>query len=409
MPLIETLLLLLIFSRVLGEFAERYGQPAMIGEIAAGVLLGPSVFHLISFTPEVKTLADVGVLLLVFLAGMEMDLESLREAFRGRGAWVAAAGFTVPLVLGMGVAKLFGLDLMRVIFIGLCVAITALPVSVRILMDLKQLQSDIGRRIISAAIANDVAALLALGIILDANARGGAGSGFVIATVWALTKALVFMVSIVASSRLIRRYLPKHRPFSPAVVDRLLAKLKGKESLFALVFLFVVAFAAFSQLLGLDFIIGAFFGSVLLSNEVVGRANFANVQQTAANVTMGFLGPIFFAAIGLQFDASTLVNWGLAAAILFVAFAGKILGGYVGGKLAGLTGDESWALGIGLNGRGIMELVIAAVALQNNFIGVQLFTILVLMAVVTTFFTPWLLKRAYDRLPQPATLPVAAA
>ncbi|HEV2387717.1 MAG TPA: cation:proton antiporter, partial [Candidatus Acidoferrales bacterium] len=138
----------------------------MIGEIAAGVVLGPSVLHLVRFTPEVKTLADVGVLLLVFLAGMEMELDSLRDAFRGRGAWVAAAGFIVPLLLGMGVARLFGLDPTRVVFIGLCVAITALPVSVRILMDLKQLQSDIGRRIISAAVANDVVALLALGIIL---------------------------------------------------------------------------------------------------------------------------------------------------------------------------------------------------------------------------------------------------
>ncbi|HEV2386909.1 MAG TPA: cation:proton antiporter, partial [Candidatus Acidoferrales bacterium] len=282
------------------------------------------------------------------------------------------------------------------------VAITALPVSVRILMDLKQLQSDIGRRIISAAVANDVVALLALGIILDVKARGGAAVGFLVATLWALTKALVFMVSIVAVSRLIRRYIPRRRPFARAKVDQWVAKLKGKESLFAGVFLFVVAFAAFSQLLGLDFIIGAFFGSVLLSNEVIGRTNFENVQKTAANVTMGFLGPIFFAAIGLQFDASTLVNWGLGTAILAVAFIGKILGGYLGGKLAGLTGRESWALGIGLNGRGIMELVIADIALRNNFIGVQLFTILVLMAVVTTFVTPWLLKMAYDRLPRSA-------
>jgi Kef-type K+ transport system membrane component KefB len=113
---------------------------------------------------------------------------------------------------------------------------------------------------------------------------------------------------------------------------------------------------------------------------------------------MGFLGPVFFAAIGLQFDGSGLRNWKLVIAILVVSFAGKIFGGFIGGKLAGMRNDESWALGIGLNGRGVMELVSANVALSNGFITQDLFTILVLMAVVTTLATPFLLKHAYSRM-----------
>ena len=112
---------------------------------------------------------------------------------------------------------------------------------------------------------------------------------------------------------------------------------------------------------------------------------------------MGFLGPIFFAAIGLQFDASSLRNWKLVISVLVVSFAGKILGGFIGGRLAGMSKEESWTLGIGLNGRGVMELVIANVALSHGFIGQRLFTSLVLMAVVTTFATPLLLKQAYRR------------
>jgi Kef-type K+ transport system membrane component KefB len=143
---------------------------------------------------------------------------------------------------------------------------------------------------------------------------------------------------------------------------------------------------------------------MLLSYQILGRANFEDIQKTASNVTMGFLGPIFFAAIGLEFDASDLRNWKLVIAILLVSFAGKILGGFIGGKLAGMRNDESWALGIGLNGRGVMELVIANVALSHGFISQDLFTILVLMAVVTTFATPFLLKRAYRQMSEQSSI-----
>jgi len=398
-PLIESLLLLLIVSRMIGEIVERFGQPAMLGEIAAGILLGPSVLGMIHFTPEIKALADVGVLLLVFLAGMEMDLGVLWQSFRGRGVWVGIAGFTVPLALGIFLGMAFGMDRTREIFMGLCIAITALPVSVRILMDLGKLQTDIGQKIIAAAVMNDVVSLLMLGVIVDVKGVGPASRTLLVSLGLALLKAVVFMAGFLTVSRLIRRYSVKRFRRSRNLVDRLVVNLKGKESLFAVVFLFVMAFAAFSQILGMDFIVGAFFGSMLLSYAVLGRANFEEVQKTASNVTMGFLGPIFFAAIGLEFDASSLRDWKLVAAVLVAAFASKIFGGYLGGRLAKMTGQESWTLGIGLNGRGIMELVIASIALARGFIDEQLFTVLVLMATVTTFVTPFLLKKAYDGLP----------
>lgn len=399
MTLIEALLLLLILSRVIGEVVERLGQPAMIGEIAAGVLLGPSALALIHYTPEIQAIADLGVFLLVFLVGMEMDLDVLWKAFRGRGALVGLAGFMIPLGLGILVGYGFQMGATQMIFIGLCIAITALPVSVRILMDLDKLQTDIGQRIISAAVTNDVASLLFLGIILGVKDHGPSTGGLLISISLALVKAVVFMAAIILVSRLIKKYTPGKFRRSRNLIDPFLSKLKGKESLFAVVLLFVIAFASLSELLGLHFIVGAFFGSMLLSHAVLGRENYEEVRKTASNVTMGFLGPIFFAAIGLEFDASSLRNWELVVAVLVAAFAGKIAGGYIGGRLAGLHDKQSWALGIGLNGRGIMELVIASIALSNHFIGDQLFTILVLMAVVTTIVTPVLLKRAYDRLP----------
>jgi Kef-type K+ transport system membrane component KefB len=111
---------------------------------------------------------------------------------------------------------------------------------------------------------------------------------------------------------------------------------------------------------------------------------------------MGFLAPLFFATIGLEFDASSLTSVWLPVVVLAVAFAGKILAGRLGGWLAGMGPAESWALGIGLNGRGIMELVVAKIGLSSGFIGTSLFSVLVLMGVTTTIITPLLLKRAFQ-------------
>ncbi len=401
MPLIESLLLLLVLSRALGEVAGRFGQPAMLGEIAAGILLGPSCLSYIHYTPEIKAIADIGVLLLVFMAGMEMDLPALWNSFRGRRLWVSAAGFVIPLLFGILVGRSFGLDNTRTIFIGLCIAITALPVSVRILMDLGKLQTDIGQKIVSAAVANDVVSLLALGIILDVNGAPASMERFIVSIGRSLGKALLFMLVVAIVARLIRRYSLPYLFRSVSIFEKLAGKLRGNESRFAIVLVFVIAFASFSEVLGLDFVVGAFFGSMLLTHEALGPDNFDQIEQTASNVTMGFLGPIFFAAIGLEFDASTLRDWGLMLAILVASFAGKIVGGYIGGRLARLKNTESWALGIGLNGRGVMELVIANIALANGFIGQQLFTILVLMALTTTFVTPMLLRYAYSRMGEP--------
>jgi Kef-type K+ transport system membrane component KefB len=379
----------------------------MLGEIAAGIILGPSCLGYIHYTPEIKAIADIGVLLLVFLAGMEMDIDTLLASFRGRAAWVSAAGFLVPLIGGILLGAMFGLDNMRTTFLGLCIAITALPVSVRILMDLGKLQSDIGQRIISASVANDFVSLLVLGVILDLKNAPATLQQFLISISQSLGKALIFMAVFAIAARLVRRYSPARLLKSTGPIERILSSFKGDEVRFASILLFVIAFASFSEFLGLDFVVGAFFGSMLLSHEALGKSNFKKIEQTASSVTMGFVGPVFFAAIGLEFNASSLKDWTLVTAVLLVSFAGKILGGYIGGRLAKLGHAASWTLGMGLNGRGVMELVIANIALSSGLIGPQLFTTLVLMAVVTTFATPVLLRTGFQYLEKTQPKPLA--
>ncbi|HET9369325.1 MAG TPA: cation:proton antiporter, partial [Vicinamibacterales bacterium] len=196
MTLMVAILLLLIVSRLAAEIAERLGQPGMIGEIIAGIVLGPSIFNLIHPTPELAAIADLGVFLLMLLAGMEIDTPRLLLAFRGRNIWISICGFVLPFLLGMAAGWLLDLDAMRIVFIGLCIAITALPVSVRILMDLDLMHTSIARQIIAAAIANDVLALLALGVILDLGSASTEWSVGLRSAAGTSARILLFMAAV---------------------------------------------------------------------------------------------------------------------------------------------------------------------------------------------------------------------
>ena len=174
--------------------------------------------------------------------------------------------------------------------------------------------------------------------------------------------------------------------------------MKCKVSLFALVILFVLIFASVSEVLGLHFVVGAFFGAMLLNQDFLGHENFNKIKSTTSGITMGFLAPIFFAGMGVQVSFGPSTNYWLFCLVIIASFASKIIGGYYGGRLSGLNKQESYTLGVGLNARGIMELVIANIALQNGFIDTSVYSILVVMGIVTTVVSPYFLKRSFARL-----------
>lgn len=395
MPFVVELLLLLLTARMFGEIMERFNQPAMIGEVLAGVILGPSLLGFAVFTNEIKVISDLGVFLLVILAGFEIDIEELRKSIRGRNAWIAIMGFIIPMFSGFVIGIIFELQIMLTVFLSLCISITALPVSIRILMDLGKLNTDIGQKIISAAIFNDVVALLILGVILDFKESSANIRELTFTIIFSVLKVLIFMFLMVGAYRLFN--IAKEKvTFLNHKFETFLIYLKGKESLFAMIMVFVLIFASLSELVGLHFVIGAFFGAILLPREMLGKENFEAVQKNTSSITMGFLAPIFFAAMGVEFNLLSINNVYLLLVVIAASFISKILGGYLGGKMAKLSNYKSFTLGVGLNARGIMELVIANIALQNGFIDIPLFSILILMGIITTVVTPFLLKRSFS-------------
>jgi Kef-type K+ transport system membrane component KefB len=215
------------------------------------------------------------------------------------------------------------------IFLGLCIAITALPVSIRILMDLGKLNTDVGQRIISAAVFNDIVALLVLGIILDFNDASKTLKDLTISVLWTILKVGLFTTILVVAYRLFKLAKNKVNVVNPRA-NRFFRYLRGKESLFALVILFVLFFASIAELLGLHLIIGAFFGAILIPRSMFAHRDFERVQRSISGMTMGFLAPIFFATMGISFNVHSFDYGVLLLVVIAGSIFSKVIGGYLG-------------------------------------------------------------------------------
>lgn len=394
LPFFANLLLLLVLARFFGEIMERFKQPALIGEIFAGIILGPSILNVIHRNEEIRVISELGVFLLIILAGLEINFEGIIKSMKGRNIIISLSAFFIPFFSGFFLGNYFGLNIMATIFIGLCIAITALPVSIRILMDFGKLNTELGQKIISVAIFDDILALSILGIILDLKDVEPSFVNISKTVVFTLFKLTCFVLLIIASYKLIEKFSKKEN-FIEDKLNHILDILKGKESLFAIFFVFVLIFATITESIGLHFIIGAFFASMLISKELVGEKHLTTIHNTTNGMAIGFLAPIFFAGIGLEFEFSSIENYPLLLLILLVSFSSKIVGGYFGSRIARQNHKTALAIGIGLNARGIMELVIANIAFKAGIISLEIFSMLVVMGVFTTICTPFLLKKAF--------------
>jgi Kef-type K+ transport system membrane component KefB len=415
------LLILLALAKIVGEIFERFNQSEMIGHILVGIVLGGGVLTLFGWGPMIdvsnpalgplwgdprnpadashssslKLVADIGVFFLVMMAGLELDVSELAESLRGRKFWIAVLSFVVPYASGIGLGFALGLDITATLVLGTCIAITALPVSVRILSELGLLGTELANSIISAAVVNDIIGIATLALVLDLASPAGAGAGSAGAIVLAL-KIVLFIALVYAIDRVIfhgRKVGPSAMPERAKRALGRLARFRTKEALFSFAVITSMAFGALAAFLGIHFIIGVFFGALLVVRGLIGDTQFWNVKRSSSSIALGIFAPIFFIYLGLHFDLAGLAAPALVAGVLLAAVLSKIAAGWAGGLIAGFKRREALALGAGLNGRGIMELVIASIALERNLISPELFSVLVLMGLVTTLMTPPLMRR----------------
>ncbi|WP_433440057.1 cation:proton antiporter [Nonomuraea sp. CA-141351] len=396
--------LLLLVALVLGRIATRFGMPALVGELGTGVLLGPSLlghvapgvsdwllprdaaqFHMLD------AVGQIGVLLLVGITGMHLDLDLIKR--KGTTAVrVSAAGLVVPLLCGVGVGFLLPGSLMAaqgdrtifVLFLGVALCVSAIPVIAKTLMDMNLLHREVGQLTLAAGTIDDVFGWLMLSVV-SAMATTGLRAGSIVQSLVALAIFVVLTVTVgrTAVGVLLR---PVSRPGSPGPAV-------------AAVVVLLLGGGAATHALGLEAVFGAFVLGIL-----IGQAPGFDLSLLAPlrTVVLAVLAPIFFATAGLRMDLTALGDSAIllaALAVVAIAIAGKFVGAFIGALSSRLTRWEALALGAGMNARGVIEVIVATVGLRLGVLNTASYTILILVAVITSLMAPPLLRLAMARVP----------
>lgn len=403
---VAELILLLFFGRLIGEAMTRIGQPAIFGQLLAGVLLGPSVFGLLlpelravvfPNTPALKSMIDavsqIGILLLLLLTGMETNLALVN---RKRRAVVSTSltGIAIPFACGVALAYLLPAELIlsptgrlvTALFLGTALSISSVKIVAMVLMEVGAIRRDLGQLILATAILDDTLAWIIIAVISGIAAHGTVSLAD-IGTSLALT-AIFLAASLTVGRRLVARIIlwcNDNMTIEMPVISAILVIL--------------LAMALMTELIGVHTALGAFIAGMLIGRSPILTEH---IEGELRGFIIAFFSPVFFAVAGLGMDLRTLFDPTLALftlAIIVVASVGKFLGALVGGRLGGLTGLESLAMATGLNARGSTEVIIASIGLSMGALSNQLYTMIVAMAVVTTMMMPPTLRFMMARVP----------
>jgi len=399
MDLFYVLLVLLVVTRTFGIAVERLGQPALIGELVGGIALGAIGAQMAPTHPFIGDLThngifiaitNLGMFFLMLLAGIEMQPHKIMK-YSMTAFLVALGGLFLPLMLGFGLGWLFlpegPLKIAQSFFIGTALAITAVPASVRVLMDLGKLNTPVGQVIVTAAVFDDVLSLLLLAFLTGLISGEGGGG------IQDVAELGLDIVSFFAISILVGIY-----GFPKGAV--LLSHIKEKEFDFSLILIAAFAAAVLAEAMGLHFILGPFVAGMFVGRRVLDKATYITVKSKISATTLGFLAPVFFASVGLNLKLTAFYEVPLFLALLIAAaFIGKIVGSGAMARACKFGNRESLAVGMGMSARGAVELVIADIALKAGLFAAvngtdasdpvvaNIFSAVVVMAIVTTIVT----------------------
>ena len=362
-------------AKLFGEIAERVGQPAVLGELFVGVLLGPSVLGLVPLSAGILFLSEIGVVLLLFEVGLETDLEELARV-GGPAVAVALAGMLLPFAGGFGLARLFGQPSLAAIFTGAALTATSIGITARVLSELGALKTREGQIILGAAVADDVLGLVVLAVVSQIAEKGNVAAS-------AALRAAGFSIGFLALALVLG--IPLGRRLL-SIVGR--ASVRGVLVAASVAFALLVAWAA--ALAGSAPIIGAFAAGVALA-----RTNRRHDIDAALKPAVDLFAPIFFVGVGAQVDVRLLDPFraenraalALALALTVAGFLGKFLAGFCSWG----PGRKAF-IGAGMVPRGEVGLIFAAVGRQTGAFTPGLFVAVVIAVFATTFLAPPMLK-----------------
>ena len=391
LQLAMALALIITAAKIGGYLSFRIGQPAVLGELFVGILLGPSVLDILSMSyftdqhlPEViHQMAEMGVLLLMFLAGLELHLSDLLHS--GKVSTLAGTlGVILPLVLGTITGLLFAMDIQPAIFIGLILSATSVSISAQTLMELKVLRSRVGIGLLGAAVFDDILVLLGLAIF-TALTQPASNAG-ILGIVWIVVKMALFLG---VASFIGWWAFPK--------LNRRIDGLPVSQGLIAFIFVTILLYGWLAETIGqMAAITGAFLAGLWFSRT----PEKEHIRSSIGTIAYGIFVPIFFINIGLSANARELTwNSGLLMLVMFfMAVIGKVFGSGSGALLGGLTPRESLQLGVGMISRGEVGLIIAAVGIKEGLLHQSDFSAVVGVVILTTVLTPLLLRSLFPKI-----------
>lgn len=372
--------LILIATKIGGIAARKFKMPEVLGALIAGVLIGPVAFNLVIYNDNIKLLSNLGVIMLMFLAGLETNLNEFKKA--GLSAFViAVAGITVPLLLGTFSAYLFFHNFLENVLIGVILTATSVSITVETLTELGKLNTRAGINILGAAVIDDILGLMIISVLLAVSGKGGHGGSA--SLIFTITEILIFcIVSVIAIM------------FLPKVLNKLLKDIKPSRTFltFAIAAALLAAFIAES--LGIAAITGAYLCGLVLSQFV----HKETLERGIKLISSGFLAPIFFASVGIEanltgFSIKTLM---IALCMFTVAVIGKIIGCGAAARIFRMNRSESLQIGVGMVSRGEVAIITANIGLQAGIIKSEVFLPTIVVVILTTIVTPILLKLAFS-------------
>lgn len=390
--LLLQVVLIVVAARLAGMLFRRMGQPAVIGEMVAGILLGPSLLGLVfpdalafvfpaSSLGNLKLFSQVGVILFMFLVGMDLDLRHLREKAHS-AVMVSHASILLPMLLGVGLSLFLyrsqapaGVAFSSfALFMGIAMSITAFPVLARILEERGLAKTPLGTASIACAAVDDVTAWCLLAVVVAIARSHGMGPAFL--TIGLALAFVGFMLLVV-------------RPW----VDRTLEKtrLHGR-TIMAGTLVFAFAAAWFTEVIGIHALFGAFLAGVVAPSQKAFRAGLRERLEVLVSV---LLLPLFFAFTGLRTQIGLLddaASWLICAAVIAVAIVGKLGGSTLAARWTGMSWRDSFSVGALMNTRGLMELIVLNIGYDLGILSQKIFAVMVVMALGTTFMTGPLLE-----------------
>lgn len=387
---ILNLLLILTVAWLFGNAAGHVGYPALMGEILAGIVFGPAILGLLHPSEALDIFAELGVFLLMFYVGMEVDVQELFE-LGPQALMVAFGGFILPFGLGYLIGELIGVTLEAALFIGIAMAATSLATKSRILVDLDLLETRIAGVLLGGALLSDVGVM-----VVFAGITGFIETGEV--TLFGLGSVMLKAIAFFAVALVIGdRALPVVWSWLEELMET--HGFVDKTSAFTVALVVALLFAFLAALVDLHMIIGGFIAGLFLRQAQLNDEIYEHMDTVVYDLAMGFFAPIFFVTVGFDLTLNVFTqDLGLLLIILAVAFLGKIVGSWVFAVPTKLTNKEGFVIGFGMNGRGTVEIIIVSIGLSAGIISQQLFSILVFMAIFTTALVPATMKIGVDWL-----------